>query len=57
MEKQVDMQSTGPIIEEIDEDKVRIVNLWDILDSGADTHVLALGYYRRGTTMCPPKSW
>ena len=60
-EKLVEIPITGPIIEESNEDKVRMVNLWDdslievVLDSGADTHVLPLSYYsdELGTSAYP----
>ena len=60
-EKLVEIPITGPIIEECDEDKVRMVILWDeslievVLDSGADTHVLPLSYYsdELGTSAYP----
>ncbi|CAE7658644.1 unnamed protein product, partial [Symbiodinium sp. KB8] len=61
IEKLVETPITGPIIEDSNEDKVRMVNLWDdslievVLDSGADTHVLPLSFYldELGTSAYP----
>ena len=61
MERRAETLLESPVIEEMNESKVRMVNLWDesltevVLDSGADTHVLPLSYYSEelGTSAYP----
>ncbi|OLP76193.1 hypothetical protein AK812_SmicGene43904 [Symbiodinium microadriaticum] len=61
MERRAETLLESPVIEEMNESKVRMVNLWDesltevVLDSGADTHVLPLSYYsgELGTSAYP----
>ncbi|CAE7208752.1 unnamed protein product [Symbiodinium microadriaticum] len=61
MERRAETLLDSPVIEDMIENKVRMVNLWDdsltevVLDSGADTHVLPLSYYSEelGTSAYP----